>query len=284
MNYRFSLYSLFVSLVLIAAVCLAILSGCSPSAFSSSPESVTFSYRDRILTAKEGVPVNQLDPSGFSTDEQGRVQYSADGKQSPTGIDVSFYQQEIDWQAVAADGIDFAIIRLGYRGYTQGGLFTDNLFIQHIQGALDAGLDVGVYFFSQAITPEEAIQEADYVIDTLDGYPLSYPVVFDWEPIAPGNNARTDGLDNASLTQCAKAFCTRIQESGYTPAVYFNQDMGYLSFDLSELTEFSFWLAEYDSKPDFYYEFSLWQYSSTGTVAGIEGNVDLNLDFSPFVS
>ena len=272
------------SLFLITVACLSLLAGCSPTTSASSPEPNTIVYRDHILTAKDGVPVSQLDPFGFFSDEQGRVQYSAGGKHALTGIDVSLYQKEIDWHAVAADGIDFAIIRLGYRGYTEGGLFTDSLFTQHIQGALEAGLNVGVYFFSQAITPEEAIQEADYVLAALEGYSLSYPVVFDWEPITPGNNARTDGLDNTILTQCAKAFCTRIREGGYTPAVYFNQDMGYLTFDLKELAEFSFWLAEYDSKPTFYYNFSLWQYSNTGTVAGIEGNVDLNLDFSPFTS
>lgn len=282
MKHPFLVFLPFIPLFLITAFCLTLITGCSPAPSSSAPAPPTFSYRDRVLTAKEGVPTNRLDPSCFSINEQGRVQYSSGGKQARTGMDVSFYQQQIDWQAAAADSIDFAIVRLGYRGYTEGGLFTDALFTQHIQGALAAGLDVGVYFFSQAITPEEAIQEADYVTAALKGYPLAYPVVFDWEPITPGNNARTDGLDNTILTQCAKAFCTRIRESGYTPAVYFNQDMGYLSFDLSELAEFSFWLAEYDSKPDFYYDFSLWQYSNTGTVDGIQGNVDLNLDFSPF--
>lgn len=270
-------------LALTAFSCL--LTGCFPQGETASTRNpATFSYRDRVLTAKEGIPVNQLDPSAFSVDGRGRVQYAKDGLRALTGIDISFYQQEIDWQAVAADGIDFAIIRLGYRGYTEGGLFTDSLFVQHMQGALDAGLEVGVYFFSQAITPEEAQEEADYVLAALERYQLTYPVVFDWEPVTPGNNARTDGLDNATLTQCAKAFCTRIQEGGFTPAVYFNQDMGYLAFDLEELAAFPFWLAEYDSTPYFYYDFILWQYSNTGTVAGIQGNVDLNLDFSPFAS
>lgn len=274
--------SIFLLLTLTAV--WGLLTGCFLQGGTFSPSPATFPYRDRVLTAKEGVPVSQLDPNAFSIDERGRAQYTKDGLYALTGIDVSFYQQEIDWQAVAADGIDFAIIRLGYRGYTEGGLFTDSLFTQHIQGALDAGLEVGVYFFSQAITPEEAQQEADYVLAALEGYELTYPVAFDWEPITPGNNARTDGLDNTTLTQCAKAFCTRIREGGYTPAVYFNQDMGYLTFDLEELAEFPFWLAKYGSEPDFYYNFSLWQYSNAGTVAGIQGNVDLNLDFSTFAS
>ena len=110
-------------------------------------------------------------------------------------MDVSTYQGEVDWQAVAADGIDFAILRLGYRGYTEGGLFMDESFSRNLQGALDAGLEVGVYFFSQAITPEEAEAEAAYILNAIDGYTVTYPIAFDWEPIAPGSNARTEGLD-----------------------------------------------------------------------------------------
>ena len=203
--------------------------------------------------------------------------YEAEGKRGRTGIDVSAYQKEIDWPAVAADGIDFAILRLGYRGYTEGGLFLDKTFEQNLQGALNAGLDVGVYFFSQAVTPEEAEQEADYVCSALDGYDITYPVAFDWEPISD-ESARTNGLDGETLTQCADAFCARVKEAGYTPAVYFNQSLGYLRYDLRELTDYALWLAEYDSKPDFYYHFDLWQYTHTGQVAGIEGNVDLDLD------
>ena len=135
-----------------------------------------------------------------------------------------------------------------------------------------------VYFFSQAITPEEAEAEAAYILNAIDGYTVTYPIAFDWEPIAPGSNARTEGLDRETLTRCAAAFCRKVEEAGYRPAVYFNQTLGYLRYDLRELTDYDLWLAEYDSKPDFYYHFDLWQYSHTGQVAGIEGNVDLDLD------
>ena len=210
-------------------------------------------------------------------DSRGRVLYEKDGKTAKTGVDVSTYQGEVDWQAVA-DGIDFAILRLGYRGYTEGGLFMDESFSRNLQGALDAGLEVGVYFFSQAITPEEAEAEAAYILNAIDGYTVTYPIAFDWEPIAPGSNARTEGLDGETLTRCAAAFCRKVEEAGCRPAVYFNQTLGYLRYDLRELTDYDLWLAEYDSKPDFYYHFDLWQYSHTGQVAGIEGNVDLDLD------
>lgn len=249
-----------------------------PAPSSSTGEPVTFRFGDRTLTALEGMPLNPYDRSGFSFDERGRTVYEKDGRRAKTGIDVSIYQGDIDWQAVAADGIDFAILRLGYRGYTEGGLFLDQNFERNLRGALDAGLDVGVYFFSQAVTTQEAEAEAAYVINALEGYEISYPVAFDWEPIAPGSGARTDGLDNQALTQCAAAFCEKIKEAGLSPAVYFNQSLGYLRYDLRELADYDLWLAEYDSKPDFYYHFDLWQYTHIGRVAGIEGDVDLDLD------
>lgn len=241
-------------------------------------EPATFRFGDRTLVPLEGMPVNPYTRESFSLDSRGRVQYEKDGKKGRTGIDVSTYQNEIDWQAVAADGIDFAILRLGYRGYTEGGLFMDQSFAQNLQGALDAGLEVGVYFFSQAITPEEAEAEAAYILNAIAGRSISYPIAFDWETITPGSGARTDGLDSETLTRCAAAFCEKIKAAGYTPAVYFNQTLGYLHYDLRELTDYALWLAEYDSKPDFYYHFDLWQYSHTGQVAGIEGDVDLDLD------
>ena len=244
----------------------------------SAEEPVTFRFGDRVLTPLEGMPLNPYDRSAFTTDSRGRLVYEQDGKRAKTGVDVSTYQKEIDWQAVAADGIDFAILRLGHRGYTEGGLFMDQTFEANLSGALDAGLDVGVYFFSQAITPEEAEAEAAYILNAVKGHEIAYPIAFDWEPIAPGSGARTESLPNATLTQCAAAFCAAIKEAGYTPAVYFNQSLGYLRYDLRELTEHVLWLAEYDTKPDFYYHFDLWQYTHTGRVDGIQGDVDLDLD------
>ena len=262
-----------------AALFVVLGGGGAPDPPPAPPEEpITFQFGDRTLTPLEGMPLNPYDRSGFSFDERGRTVYEKDGRRAKTGIDVSIYQGDIDWQAVAADGIDFAILRLGYRGYTEGGLFLDQNFERNLRGALDAGLDVGVYFFSQAVTTQEAEAEAAYVINALEGYEISYPVAFDWEPIAPGSGARTDGLDNQALTQCAAAFCEKIKEAGLSPAVYFNQSLGYLRYDLRELADYDLWLAEYDSKPDFYYHFDLWQYTHIGRVAGIEGDVDLDLD------
>ena len=242
---------------------------------------ITFQYGDRTLVAQEGVPVNPYDRDAFVLDDRGRLSYAVDGISARTGVDVSVYQQDIDWQAVAADGVDFAMIRLGYRGYTEGGLMMDEKFEENIQGALDAGLEVGIYFFSQAVTPQEAQAEAAFVLNAIRDYEVTYPVAFDWEPITGDHAARTSGLSGETLTQCALAFCAEIEEAGYTPAVYFNQDLGYLHYDLGELDGQTLWLAEYGSRPDFYYAFHLWQYTHTGQVAGIQGDVDLNLDLRP---
>ena len=242
------------------------------------PEPETFQYGGQTLVAVEGLARNGYDREGFFLDEKGRIAYEKDGRRARTGVDVSFYQQEIDWQAVAGDGIDFAIIRLGYRGYTEGGLMMDERFEANVQAAVEAGLEVGVYFFSQAVTPQEAEAEAAFVLNAIEGYGVAGPIAFDWEPITSGQNARTDGMTGEMLTQCAAAFCNKVAQEGYEAAVYFNQDLGYLHYDLRELSDYTLWLAEYDTKPDFYYHFDLWQYTHTGTVAGIEGNVDLNLD------
>ena len=241
-------------------------------------EPVTFRFGDMVLEPLEGMPRNPYDKDAFSVDEKGRVTYEKNGKRARAGIDVSTHQKDIDWPAVAADGIDFAILRLGLRGYTEGGLFPDETFQRNFQGALDAGLEVGVYFFSQAITPQEAEEEADYVLETLAGRELTFPVAFDWEPIL-GDQARTDSLDGETMTRCAAAFCKRIEDGGYRPAVYFNRTQGYLRYDLRDLTDYELWLAEYASPPDFYYHFDLWQYSHTGRVEGIQGDVDLDLAF-----
>lgn len=241
-------------------------------------EPVTFRFGDMLLTPLEGMPLNPYDREGFALDEKGRVTYARNGKKARAGIDVSTHQKDVDWQSVAADGIEFVMLRLGHRGYTEGGLFLDQTFEQNLRGALDAGLDVGVYFFSQAVTPEEAVEEADYVLEALDGQALAFPVAFDWESI-PGDEARTDSLDGETMTRCAAAFCNRIANAGYRPAVYFNQTQGYLRYDLRELTDYELWLAEYGTVPNFYYHFDLWQYSQTGRVDGIQGDVDLDLAF-----
>lgn len=194
---------------------------------------------------------------------------------SLVGIDVSSHQGPIDWQAVADAGVDFAIIRVGYRGYTTGGLNEDERYYTNMESALAAGLDVGVYFYSQAISTAEAREEAQFVLDRLGGYEITYPVIFDWEQ--GDQEERTDHVDNETLTNCAIAFCDTIETYGYRAGCYFNQSFGYDRFDLRELEEYDFWLAEYNTHQSFLYDVELWQYTNMGSVPGIDTTVDLNL-------
>ena len=239
----------------------------------------TVTYRDRELPVFENVAVNQYDKACFGVNDQGWITYQEDGLSAKMGVDVSAYQEDIDWKRVADSGIRFAMIRCGYRGYANGVVVEDKLFQKNIKGALDAGLEVGVYFFSQATNVWEAQEEADYVLNAIKGYDITYPVAFDWEFIAGTSQARTNGMEADDITRCAGAFCDMVAEAGYEPVIYFNQDLGYLSYELDALTDYTFWLAEYNKTPSFYYHFDLWQYTHRGTVPGIKGSVDLNLDF-----
>ena len=238
-------------------------------------------FGSHTLDILKGVPVNSYRSEKFVLADD-RMTYTADGLATSLGVDVSSYQGEIDWQAVAADGIDFAMIRAGgrYYGLDSGTIFEDPQCRANIQGASEAGLEVGVYFFSQAVSPEEAEEEARFVLDLLKGCDITGPVVFDWENISSGP-ARTDGVDSATLTAMANAFCNLVEEAGYQPMIYFNQYIAYLLYNLEGVAQYPFWLAQYTQSPDFYYDFQMWQYTDAGQVAGIQGKADLNLRILP---
>lgn len=225
----------------------------------------------------------EVEPMGYDVSlfaKEGSVMtYS--GCETTLGIDVSGYQKDIDWEAVKAGGIDFAIIRVGGRFMQSGGLYDDSYFTKNMEGALAAGLDVGVYFFSQAITAEEGLEEAEYVLERIQGYDITYPVICDWEYLG-GSTARTYGVEPADITAGISAFCERVAQEGYEPMVYFNGYCGYIKMDLRQLTDYGFWFAEYTGTPSCIYHFQMWQYSSTGKVDGISGNVDMNICFVPY--
>lgn len=223
----------------------------------------------------DGLPANPHNEGDFA--QKGGFTVYTGPETWNTGVDVSSHQGEIDWKKAAADGIQFAIIRIGYRGYTEGEIRPDDCFIRNIEGAREAGLDVGVYFFSQALTQEEAIEEAEFVLECLDGDTLEYPVFFDWEDIQA--DARTDEMEMLTLTACADAFCRTIEEAGYRAGIYFNQRFGYQELNLLSLRKYQFWLAEYNPAPTFTYDFEIWQYSCEGSVDGIGTPVDLNMSF-----
>ncbi|WP_294466878.1 glycoside hydrolase family 25 protein [uncultured Ruminococcus sp.] len=232
------------------------------------------------ITELDGVPVNKLDNNGFTADSNLKY-YSENGKSASTeGIDVSSYSGDIDWKKVKESGIDFAMIRVGGRGYGESGeMYTDERALEYINGAKAEGIKVGAYFFSQAISTEEAIEEADYVKTVLGDIKLDYPVAYDWE-IIKDDDARTDNVSANQATECARAFCDRVKELGYTPILYSPSRELYFKYDLSRLADIDIWYCEYANVPTFYYEFSMWQYSATGTIDGIEGAVDLNVCFT----
>lgn len=236
-------------------------------------------FDDIWITPYPNIPVNSLKPEDFQV-SAGFPVYSGGDFDTKVGVDVSEHQWEVDWQA-AAQVIDFAYIRLGYRGYTEGGLFLDPWYEKNITGAAAAGLDTGVYFFSQATNVSEAIEEAKYVIEHLRGFRINMPVIFDWEHVE--EEARTDGMSEQAMTECALAFCKTIENAGYDAGVYFNRKLGYHGFDLSRLTDFSFWVSVPGEYPDYYYACEFWQCSFTASVPGISGEADLNMRFIPKV-
>lgn len=227
------------------------------------------------LGLRQPIPENPYDMS-FTYKKDGFLHYDDGTYKSVIGIDVSVFQKSIDWEKVKAAGVDFAIIRLGYRGYNEeGDLALDSRFKENLKGAKSAGLDVGVYFFSQARTTDEAIKEARFVVRHIRGKGVTYPVVFDMEPI-DGADRITD-LDSQEKTEIADAFCQVIDRNGYTPMIYGNPQWLSKHVNLEYLTEYGTWLAHYADTTDYPYAFQMWQYSHTGRVPGIQGHVDLNM-------
>lgn len=215
-------------------------------------------------------------------DENQMMHYYENGEViSHQGIDVSKYQGEIDWEAVADTGVEYAFIRVGIRGYTEGEVIGDASFEDNIKGALKNDIDVGVYFFTQATSVEEAEEEARYVLDQIEPYDVTYPVVIDIESVA-NEQARTAELTAQERTQYCIAFCDMIREAGYTPMIYGNIKTFMMMLDLRQLEEYDKWYAYYDDQIYYPYAFTFWQYTDTGTVDGIEGKVDRNICFTEY--
>lgn len=287
------------SLFITAAIfSLVLITGCTSDNSSSSAPKATASTDTTVkttgqkiqindstlgeiwITELDGVPKNELNNDNFTSDSTFKY-YSENGKAaSLEGIDISSYSGDVDWAKVKESGVDFAIIRIGGRGYgDEGALYTDDRALEYIEGARNAGIKVGGYFFSQAINTEEAVEEADYVKSVLGDIKLDFPVAYDWE-IIKDEDARTDNVSAVEATNCARAFCDRIMELGYKTMLYSPSRELYFKYDLSRLADIDIWYCEYANVPNFYYRFSMWQYSSTGTVDGIEADVDMNICFT----
>jgi len=220
----------------------------------------------------------EANPYGRLDFQYNRNNYLLCQKQdSYPGIDVSAFQGEIDWQQVADSGIQFAIVRLGYRGYGKAGKMVEDEYAKrNLQGARDAGLAVGAYFFSQALSIEEVDEEIEFLLEILGDFQLDMPLILDWEQVGV-EGARSANMDARTLTDMQLHFCSIMKEKGYDPMIYFNWYQSKNLMYLSELEEYPFWLALYQDRMTYPYRVEMWQYTDQGSVPGIQGNVDINV-------
>ena len=198
-------------------------------------------------------------------------------QESYVGVDVSAFQHDIDWNQVKASGVDFAMLRLGYRGWgAKGTLVEDEYIQQNLMGTAAAGMPIGAYFFSQATTLDEVHEEIEFMLEILGDYQLEYPIVLDWE-VANPTEGRVRNVTRRELTDMLRYFCDEMSARGFDPMVYFNWTQASRMIYLNELEDYPFWLALYQDRMTFPFRVEMWQYTSEGKVPGIEGDVDVNV-------
>ncbi len=229
----------------------------------------------------EDLNKNNYDLKANLNMDEDKLEYKDRAITSKRGVDVSKYQDTIDWARVKAAGIDFAMIRVGARGYGSAQLMLDDNFVTNIMGARAAGLETGAYFFSQATTEEEAVEEANFTVGALMNYGATYPVAIDVEWIE-NDRARTDDLTAEERTDLAVKYCETVKAFGYKPMIYATRDMLIAGMLPDKLKDYDVWLSD-DYRPevgtDYPYEFNMWQYTKKGSVDGIPGEVDINISF-----
>ncbi len=221
---------------------------------------------------------NSYEEAGFVYEEPVMKYFENGEKASYLGVDIRKGNGNVDFASLKRQGIDFVMVRLGYRGYESGVISLDEEYFDYIQEADKAGLHVGVYFESQAVTPEEALEEAEFVITNLIEMRITYPVVFDLGLVA-NDTSRIDMIPKTQLTEITNTFCNRIKEAGYIPMVYGNKYWLLRRIDLTMLGDYDIWLSQVGEKPDYPYEFSMWQYRSGVSVNGISGDANMNISF-----
>jgi len=233
-------------------------------------------YDGEMEIPKYDIPISQYSKSKF-TELSGIITY---GDNSAQGITVYSKHGEIDWEQVAGAGVDFVMIRVGYRNYNRGDIVIDKNFEQNISGALKAGLDVGVYFYSQAISTEEAEKEAETVLENIKDYSITYPVAIVWEFVTnpeEGKTPRTRNCTKSEITSYIGAFCDKVKKTGYKASYSATKTMGYEYIDISKLTAYDLWYYEYRAAPSFYYDYKMWQYSTEGTVPGVSESSSVSM-------
>jgi GH25 family lysozyme M1 (1,4-beta-N-acetylmuramidase) len=234
------------------------------------PGQTTPTTQETMSTPEESV----LTPMDFAYDGQYLTCLSVP---SVLGIDVSTHQKQIDWELVKASGVEFVMIRVGYRGTDLGGIYEDERAQRYYEEARAAGLQVGGYFFSQAVSAEEAQEEAEFALRVTAHWEMDMPLAYDWEYVS--EESRTAYVDDQTLIDCTKAFCRRVAEGGREPMVYFNPNQSRKEMYLQELKDYGFWLAMYSMEMNYPYKVDMWQYTADGLVPGVVGPVDINLYF-----
>lgn len=249
---------------------------------------VTNVYVPERKLSEGKVAMNAYNTDNFRIDNGFMAYFDENGnKISHLGVDLSYHNGDINWQELKAAGCEFVILRIGYRGYTEGGLIKDEKFDEYYEGAKSVGLNVGVYFFTQAISVEEAEAEADYVLEILDGRQLEYPVAYDTEDVNDdGARTNQEDISDELRSEMIIAFCEKIKSKGYYPIVYASESWMRRDMELEMLTGYEFWAPQYRSENDFLYDFTIWQYTEEGNIPGIKGEVDLDIsmvDYASFV-
>lgn len=206
-----------------------------------------------------------------------QMKYYVNGKQASWfGVDISSKQGIVDFEKLKKAGVDFVMIKVGGRGYSSGNIVLDSSYKDYMNGAKNAGLGIGVYFYSQAVDKDEVCEEAETLLELIKDYPVKYPVVFDMESVE-GDVARTDALDVSTRTELARIFLKTIKAEGYTPMLYGDKEWLVTKLDLEKLQDYDVWLSQETDTPDYPYEYTMWQYNKSGTVSGISGTAGLNI-------
>ncbi len=206
-----------------------------------------------------------------------QMKYYVNGKQASWfGVDISSKQGIVDFEKLKKAGVDFVMIKVGGRGYSSGNIVLDSSYKDYMNGAKNAGLGIGVYFYSQAVDKDEVCEEAETLLELIKDYPVKYPVVFDMESVE-GDMARTDVLDISTRTELARIFLKTIKAEGYTPMLYGDKEWLVTKLDLEKLQDYDVWLSQETDTPDYPYEYTMWQYNKSGTVSGISGTAGLNI-------
>lgn len=230
------------------------------------------------VTINTALPANTYQASRFVY-QNPEMKYYVDGKQASWfGVDISSRQGIIDFDKLKKAGCDYVMIRIGGRGYSSGQIVLDSSYKEYLNGAKNAGLGIGVYFYSQAVTKEEVREEVDTLLEVIKDYPIKYPVVFDMESV-DGDMARIDALDMDTRTELARLFLSEVEKAGYTPMLYGNKEWLVTKLDMEKLKDYDVWLSQEADTPDYPYAFTMWQYKTDGTVSGISEKTGLNISF-----